>query len=173
MGNAHPVTRIVNRRTKRAEFVDRKENQKRSDDPCDRQFHERLQEDIVEEEIQRTRRFNMRDGLIYRSDDLSVTVIEYWEIIGTVQGDNCKGANITRHVERNGHLKEAMTTGEGLKLSKWVHSMHSVGTFKLKWDRKLKWPGLIYSIIADHAHAKNQNTLTSKLQTSHFLLYPK
>ena len=63
MGNSQPMGRFVSRRGKRPSFVERKDNEKRSDDPRDLQFHQRLQDDIVEEAIYRDRSRNLRDGL--------------------------------------------------------------------------------------------------------------
>ena len=77
MGNNHPSLRVVNKRTRRPEFVERQPNQKRSEEARDLQFHQKLQEDIVEEEVLRDRMLNLRSGLQYRSEDSSVKVIWY------------------------------------------------------------------------------------------------
>ena len=77
MGNNHPSARIFNKRTRRPEFVERQPNLKRSDDVRDLQFHQRLQEDIVEEEVTRSRMLNLRDGLQFREEETSVKVIWY------------------------------------------------------------------------------------------------
>ena len=49
MGNSHQIGYPVNKRTRRPDFVDKEPNLKRSSHPYDLQFHQKMQEDIVEE----------------------------------------------------------------------------------------------------------------------------